>query len=260
MKKYTFLFIFLFYIFTSFAQSNQIKGTVIDAETNAPISNANIVLIGARGSTSDKNGVFILSCTEALEITVSHVGYTTQKQKVDCGTEINIKLVPSARSLNEVEITDTSNPNKVLLYQPVSIAKLGDLEIRRGQGLLLDDAINANVPWVFMQRRTFSAEQQFNIRGYGNGIRGTNGASSNFDGQGTKVYLNSIPITDAEGVTLMDDIDFNAIGGVEVVKGPAGSLYGLAIAGVVNLRSITPEPDKVSIGQEVMVGSYGLRR
>lgn len=127
-------------------------------------------------------------------------------------------------------------------------------------GLFLDDAINANVPGVLMQRRAVSSGQQFNIRGYGNGTRGAAGFSSNFDIQGTKVYLNGIPLTDAEGITVLDDIDFNSIGNVEVVKGPSGSLYGLAIAGVVNLHTIQPEKGKTSFGQDVQFGSYGLRR
>jgi iron complex outermembrane recepter protein len=163
-------------------------------------------------------------------------------------------------NLNEVEITATSNPNKAQIYQPVSIVKLNPAELKRGNGLFLDDAINGNVPGVSMQRRTVSAGQQFNIRGYGNGVRGTNGVNSNFDGQGTKVYLNNIPITDAEGITLMDDIDFGSIGSVEVTKGPAGTLYGLAIAGVVNLKTIQPEKGKTSFGQDVMYGSNGLQR
>ncbi len=163
-------------------------------------------------------------------------------------------------NLNEIEITATSIQNKTMLNQPVSIVKLNPLELKRGVGLYLDDAINANVPGVFMQRRTVSAGQSFNIRGYGNGARGTNGVNSNFDGQGSKVYLNNILITDAEGITLMDDIDFGSIGNVEIVKGPAGSLYGLAIAGVVNLGTLKPEKGKTSIGQEAMFGSYGLSR
>jgi iron complex outermembrane receptor protein len=171
-------------------------------------------------------------------------------------------LIPSTiiDSIETVEITESSVLNKKILYAPMLISKLGQTELKRGLGLFLDDAINSNVPGVYMQRRTVSAGQQFNIRGYGNGARGTNGISSNFDGQGTKVYLNGIPITDAEGITLMDDIDFNSVGKVEVLKGPSGTLYGLAIAGVVNLKSITAEKNKVSIGQDYLAGSYGLKR
>ena len=163
-------------------------------------------------------------------------------------------------SLNEVQITDSIKSKKLDLYQAVSITKLKPTELKRGLGLFLDDAINANVPGVFMERRTISAGQQFNIRGYGNGVRGTNGVNSNFDGQGSKIYLNGIPVTDAEGITLMDDIDFGSIGNVEVTKGPSGTLYGLAIAGVVNLQTQKAENGKVSIGQDALFGSYGLSR
>jgi iron complex outermembrane receptor protein len=163
-------------------------------------------------------------------------------------------------TLNEIEITDSLKNNETTLYQALSQVKLNEGEIKRGLGLYLDDAINANAPGVFMQRRSMSGGQQFNIRGYGNGVRGTNGANSNFDSQGSKVYLNGIPVTDAEGITLMDDIDFGSLSNVEVIKGPAGTLYGLAIAGVVNLETQKAEKGKVSIGQDVMLGSYGLSR
>lgn len=166
----------------------------------------------------------------------------------------------NAVNLNEVQIIDSIQTKKSNLYQPLSSAKLKEIELKRGLGLFLDDAINTNIPGVFMEKRTISAGQQFNIRGYGNGVRGTNGVNSNFDGQGSKVYLNGIAITDAEGITLMDDIDFGSVASVEVIKGPAGSLYGLAIAGVVDLKTKTAEKGKVSIGQDYLTGSYGLQR
>lgn len=166
----------------------------------------------------------------------------------------------TTHNLNAVEITDSLSIKKTILYQPVSITKLNEVELKRGNGLYLDDAINANIPGVFMERRTESAGQQFNIRGYGNGVRGTNGVNSNFDGQGYKVYLNGIPVTDAEGITLMDDIDFNSVSDVEVIKGPAGTLYGLAIAGAVNLQTKKAAPGKIAIGQDVLMGNYGLAR
>lgn len=161
--------------------------------------------------------------------------------------------------LNAVEITATSDKNKSVLNQPSSIVKLEPIELKRGTGLFLDDAINANVPGVFMERRTLSAGQQFNIRGYGNGM-GIRGINGNFDSQGMKLYLNGIPITDAEGITVMDDIDFGSVNNVEVSKGPSGTLYGLAIAGVVNLQTQKAEKDRVSVGQDFMAGSYGLLR
>ena len=171
-----------------------------------------------------------------------------------------------AQAPDSVHVLSTVNtflvviPDSVDLSRPVSVTELSVKEIKRGNGLFRDDAINANVPGVFMERRTVSAGQQFNIRGYGNGARGTNGINSNFDGQGSKVYLNNIPITDAEGITLMDDIDFGSVGNVSIQKGPSGTLYGLAIAGVVNLKTITPEKGKISLQQDVLLGDFGLKR
>ncbi|MEO6069595.1 MAG: TonB-dependent receptor [Chitinophagaceae bacterium] len=238
-----------------------IRGKVYDGETNNPLSGATISIGGKSAGSTDGDGSFSVPCGRAIRVTVSFIGYETKTQVVkNCNEDLSILLTPSSHILNEVEITALSGQNKALLYQPSSIAKLNTMELKRATGLFLDDAINANIPGVTMQRRAVSSGQTINIRGYGNGVRGTNGISSNFDIQGTKVYFNGIPITDAEGITLMDDIDFGSVGNVEVVKGPSGTLYGLAIAGVVNLKTIKPEKGKTSVGQEVMMGSNGLRR
>ncbi len=257
----------LFLVFCSFliamqtsAQNNRITGTVTDAESGTPLPNASVRISGSGGTTTDKNGKFRINCSDSVTITISYIGYETFKQKVGCNSFLFVQMNQLSGNLDEIEVTATSNPDRRVLYQPASISVIGKNEIDRGTGLLLDDAINTNIPGVYMQRRTLSAGQQFNIRGYGNGTRGTNGINSNFDGQGYKVYLNGIPITDAEGLTLMDDIDFGSVGGVEIVKGPSGTLYGQAIAGVVNLTTIKPHPGTSSLGQKIILGSYGLQR
>ncbi len=237
-----------------------IKGKVLDGSNSNPLLGATVSLAG-KTVTTDKDGIFSIDCNKSSELTVSFVGYETYRQKIrNCDEELKIGLISSDNTLNKVELTATSNQNKAILYQPASITKLTPVELKRSTGLFLDDAINTNVPGVTMQRRAVSSGQQFNIRGYGNGSGGTGRINSNFDGQGYKVYLNGIPITDAEGITLMDDIDFGSVGNVEIIKGPAGTLYGLAAAGVVNLKTMKPEKGKTSIGQNVLLGSYGLQR
>lgn len=241
-------------------QAQTVKGKITDANGRA-LAGASIKLNDAAVAIADQDGAFSIECKEGASVSVSFVGYASQSQTIqNCGQELSFTLTASSQLLDGVEITATSNQNKLILNQPSSIAKLGELEIRRSTGLFLDDAINANVPGVFMQRRSVSGGQQFNIRGYGAGGPGVRGANSNFDGQGVKVYLNGIPITDAEGITVMDDIDFGSVGNVEIVKGPSGTLYGLAIAGVVNMQTVKPQTSGVSLSQNTMFGSYGLRR
>jgi iron complex outermembrane receptor protein len=261
MKRRIYILLLLNAIaFGSFAQKI-VHGKVFDSETKAPLSGATITFAGKGGTTSDKDGMFSVECGTTTRISISFIGYQTYHQNIkNCNQDISISLVSSSTKLNEVEITASSNQNKSLLYQPSSVTKLSTVELKRGIGLYLDDAILQNVPGVTMNRRSVSGGQQFNIRGYGNGSRGTRGVSSNFDGQGYKVYLNGIPVTDAEGITTLDDIDFGSIGNVEVVKGPSGTLYGLAIAGVVNLKTVKPEKGKTYVSQEALAGNYGLQR
>ena len=191
----------------------------------------------------------------SIIVLISIISLASSAQKTDLIKADSLSPI----FLNEIEITAVSDKNKSILHQPFSIVKLESAELKRSTGLFLDDAINTNVPGVFMTRRTSAAGQQFNIRGYGNGM-GTRGVNGNFDSQGMKLYLNGIPITDAEGITVMDDIDFGSISNVEVSKGPSGTLYGLAIAGVVNLQTQKAAKDKVSLSHDFMAGSYGLLR
>ncbi|GHN01521.1 hypothetical protein WSM22_30100 [Cytophagales bacterium WSM2-2] len=237
-----------------------LKGKVLD-ESGKPLAGANVIINSQPTTVVDQEGMFSVNCQQGATVSVSFIGYETQTQTIrDCAIELSFRMISTSQVLKDVEITTISSQNKQILNQASSIAKLGEVEIKRGNGLFLDDAINANVPGVFMQRRTVSAGQQFNIRGYGAGGPGVRGTNSNFDSQGIKVYLNGIPITDAEGITLMDDIDFGSVGNVEIVKGPAGALYGLAISGVVNLQTVKAAPNKTSFSQNTMFGSYGLRR
>lgn len=244
------------------AQS-RINGRVTDASNGSALVGASVSISGRTGAVTGRDGSFSIACSgnAAVELVITFIGYETKRLRVrNCSDAGNITLTPTRNDLDKVEITATTARDKSMLEQPVSITKLNETELKRGTGLFLDDAINTNVPGVTMQRRAVSSGQQFNIRGYGNGTRGTNGINSNFDGQGYKVYLNGIPITDAEGITLMDDIDFGSIGNVEITKGPAGTLYGLAVAGVVNLKTVQPEKGKTSLSENITIGSNDLQR
>ncbi|MEO6611100.1 MAG: TonB-dependent receptor [Chitinophagaceae bacterium] len=246
--------------FVLLSQAQTIKGKILDATKKTTLSGATISVSGKNIATSNNDGSFSFACTKSVTLTISFVGYETQRVTANCNDDLTINLNPSGNTLDNVDLTATSEKNKSLLYQPVSITKLTPVELKRGQGIFLQDVIETSVPGVIMNRRSVSGGQQFNIRGYGNGSRGTNGINSNFDGQGYKVYINGMPLTDAEGITTLDDIDFASLGNVEVLKGPAGTLYGQAISGAVSFMTMKPENGRTSISQDIMFGNYGLQR
>ena len=238
----------------------KLSGKIYDAATNSPLVGAKIEVNGTEVSSTDSEGNFSVPCSGNQTLSISYIGFETSVIKVkNCSEPLNISLKTAVSTLDEVQLSATLDNNKKVLEKPLSVNHLEKKELDRGTGLYLQDAINANVPGVTMNRRAVSSGQQFNIRGYGNGV-GFKGATNNFDGQGYKVYYNNIPLTDAEGITLMDDIDFGSVGSVDVIKGPAGSLYGFAIAGVVNMTTIRPEKGEASLSEKVTVGSYGMAR
>lgn len=258
MKTIALVCAMLYPAYAVFAQNN-INIKVIDHSNKSILTGATVIL-DSRTYSTNNNGICILPCKVGSTLNISHVGYAPYSSALTNCSDIVVEMNTDTSYLEYVEITATTTQNKALLYQPVSISKMNLADLKRGQGIFFDDAIQTNVPGVQMNRRTVAGGQQFNIRGYGNGTRGTRGVNSNFDGQGYKVYLNGIPVTDAEGITTMDDIDFGSIGNAEIVKGPAGTLYGQAIAGAVNLKTVTPEKGKTVISQEIQLGNYGLRR
>src|SRR3954470_8130695 len=82
---------------------------------------------------------------------------------------------------------------------------------------------------------------------------------SPFGVRNVKVYWNDIPLTDAGGNTYLQLIDINQVQSLEIIKGPASSLYGANTGGAVILHSgnyVTPKTN--TFKASVSGGSYGL--
>src|SRR5216683_7726725 len=158
---------------------------------------------------------------------------------------------PRREASEEIEVVGEKGDVKQILLQPQAIGIVTRQEMRRSDGLFLEESLNL-IPGVRMESRSLSGGQRITIRGYGN--------STNFNGTGYKAYLNNIPITDAEGNTILDDIDISTLGRVAVIKGPASSLYGTGIGGVIRMFTLRPEPQATRFTQELVGGTQTLIR
>lgn len=187
----------------------------------------------------------LLALTVALALTAS-ASANAQARRTAADT------TRGPQTLTTVEVTGAAGQAPVGL--PEATTTLGPQELHRSAGLFLQDEINLT-PGIYMQRRSMSGGQTIRIRGYSNG-----GDAGNFVGTGYKAYLNGIPITDAEGQTVLDDIDFANLGRVDVIRGPASSLYGAGIGGVVNFYSARSEQAGSAITQGLIGGADGLFR
>jgi len=87
-------------------------------------------------------------------------------------------------------------------------------------------------------------------------IRGS-AIRSPFGVRNVKVYWNDFPLTLPSGSTPLNLLNNQNIKQVEVIKGPAGSIYGAGTGGVVLINSFPKDPQTERI-VNTSVGDYGL--
>src|SRR5215831_9851369 len=249
MKRIIALALFVACIHTAYSQT-VVKGIVLDIQTNQPIPGATIFVAGKTvGKATDNNGAFQLNVS-ADSITVSCIGYITKTVKATSGGSFLVLLEPSNTALNEVIVEGNGTRNKIL-QTPRAVGLVTGKDIARTNSIFLWQSLNL-VPGVKMEMRNNTQGARIVIRGYGN--------ETNFNGLGYKAYLNGIPVTDADGTTFLDDIDFTNLGRIEVIKGPASTLYGNSIGGVLLMQMQKAEMGQTSITEKIVAGQDGLFR
>lgn len=117
--------------------------------------------------------------------------------------------------------------NKKLVDQPTPVAYLSGRELDRYDDTRLLSAINA-VPGVRLEERS-PGSYRLNIRG--------SSLRSPFGVRNVKIYYDGVPFTDPGGNTYLNQLSFDDYGSLEIIKGPAGSLYGAGTGGTVLIQS-----------------------
>jgi len=156
--------------------------------------------------------------------------------------------VESNDILDEIVVSATRRESSVRDVAR-SISVVGKERIQRGtQQLGLDEALAA-VPGLYIQNRyNFSGDLRVAMRGFG--------ARSSFGIRGIRVYVDGIPETLPDGQSGVDSIDLGSAERIEVLRGPASSLYGNASGGVISVTSELGDVDPFVEGR-VAGGEYG---
>ena len=109
---------------------------------------------------------------------------------------------------------------------PVSVT--GQAQLNRFGNMSILPALNIT-PGVSMEERS-PGSYRLNIRG--------SSLRSPFGVRDVKIYLNDIPLTDPTGNTYLNQLSFYNFNSIEIIKGPASSLYGAGIGGAMLIHTL----------------------
>ncbi len=232
------------------AQSVSMSGTVIDADTGAPLARASVVS-GDRGTIADENGRFELTVPAGASVTVSFIGYESVVL-APTGEAVIVRMWQIALQGPEVVVVG-GLMEQALGQVPSSVTVIGERELASAGNHHLHDLTQSipNLNWAGGTSRP----RYFQIRGMGE--------RSHYAGEGPPNFSVGF---------VMDDVDLSGMGmagllhdleQVEVFKGPQSTIFGPnAMAGLINVQSSDPihaftRGGSVSLGNDAMLRYAG---
>lgn len=137
----------------------------------------------------------------------------------------HLPVVAQVTELDAVTVTATRT-EKSIDEIPASVSSVSQDAVQLGSEQLgLDESLN-RVPGVFfLNRYNYAQDLRASIRGFG--------ARSNFGIRGIKIIVDGIPETLPDGQGSVDGIDLGSTERINVIRGPASSLYGNASGGAI---------------------------
>ncbi len=240
---------------TAAAQQRVIAGTVLDARSREPVTEAQVLVDGTPLSAfTDPAGAFHLSAPAgAVELRVRRIGYrpvTRRLAAAEATDRLEILLEAAPTELAPMVVTATRD-ERSLADVPAAVSVADSTVIAGGRTAGLHEVLRY-APGVQANSRYGLDDVNLSIRG--SGIR------SSFGVRGVAVVLDGVPITEPDGQTRLDLIELASARQVEVLRGPASALYGgAASGGAVNIisRSGAESP---GLSLRAMGGTYGFQK
>ena len=231
MKKSVGLFFLFFGLFAKAQSLFEVNGTVFSE--GQPLAFSNVYLENSTtGTITNENGIFKLTNLKpgSYTLVASFTGYGTSKKRVQItnkNLQIKFNLVED-NSLQEVIITGTLKAVS-RLESPVPVEVYSTTFLKKNPTPSVFEALN-NVNGV---------RPQLNCNVCNTGDIHING----LEGPYTLVMIDGMPIVSGLSTVYgLSGIPNSLIEHIEIVKGPASSLYGSeALGGLINIITKLPE-------------------
>ncbi len=201
MKKYQgkWLLFMLFSITMAVAQEKNVSGTVID-DTGLPLPGANVIVVETNnGTQSDFDGNFFIAVSEGQTISISYIGFETQRIKIGASNVLNVSM-KAGSLLEEVVVTGYTTRNKTV--QTSSVVSISAAELSRlAPTTSIDNLLQGKAAGVQVTAANGKPGQGAFVR-----IRGTGSLSA---GASSPLYvIDGAPIREDElGAIAPEDIE-----------------------------------------------------
>ena len=232
----------------SFSQNGSIKGLVEDA--NGPVAFANVGLVGTSfGVATDVNGKYALEDVPAGKYTIqiSNVGFKNYRKSVTVNAYkpsfINATLEKTSAQLDEFVVTGTLKEVSIM-ESAVPIKVYKPAYFKKNPTPALFEALQI----------VNGVRPQINCSVCNTGDVHING----MEGPYTMITIDGMPIVGGLSTVYgLNGIPNSMIGQMEVVKGPASTLFGSeAVGGLINVITKSPE-ETPKISVDVFTTTWG---
>ena len=226
MQKYLLAVLITFISIQMKAQDRTITGKVVDSEDNSPLIGCTVVLDGTqKGTITDLEGKYVILVPKSGgTLTFTYIGYKTQKATIKATNILNISLNPTEEMLEELVVVGYGTEIKTKLTG--SISEIDGEDIALTPVSTVEQTLQGKAAGVFIEANNGKVGGDVKIR-----IRGSSSINANnqplfiVDG----IPINTVAVNDYFNVYLnpLNDIDFNDIASVEVLKdASASAIYG----------------------------------
>lgn len=212
-------------------QGVTISGSVRDADTREPLSYASVMLVplGA-GTTTDEQGNFSLALTKgSTSMVISFIGYQTDTIAINANqNRYTLMLRPDVNTLKEVVVSSGTMKEVSKMDSPIPVEVYSPALFRKNP-----------TPSIFESLSMVNGVQpQLNCNVCNTGDIHING----MEGPYTMVLIDGMPIVSSLATVYgLAGIPNSLVKRIEIVKGPASTLYGSeAVGGLINI--ITKDP------------------
>ena len=174
-------------------------------------------------------------------------------QEIQSQSQDSIQVSEEVKVTFKPIIVTATRSERPIFRVPYAIDVIGQKEIQRAEvGLSLDEVVRAVPGLVLNNRNNLNRGDKIVMRGIG--------SRAQYGVRGIKIILDGIPLTSADGLSLLHSLDLSSAGRIEILRGPSSSLYGNAAGGLIDIKTQSAAPEAYVLQPRFITGSDGLQK